>query len=1155
MKKKTGSAGANGKDVTPKAALHAIEQSIAECRIDEARSGCERLLAQQPRNTELLHRLGIILITLKDSGRATQVLEQAARHAPKDARLHNDLGIAFEKNGEFGPAEEAYRKALRLAPNLPEAHSNLADLLLKMERPGEAIPHAQKGIELKPTDSLAWQALGDALLMHGKTDEAIATYEKAIQLPNPQLKAFTALARTYVPRGRRDEAIKVLREGRTRFSDDPKILNDLGLALGSMKRYEEAQELFETAYRHLQEPATLYNVLTNLGFMKKSAEMFALENEVLKQPQPNVALSPLFGEASASCNWGLQERLLPHFMQWCAMDDRKLTAAGQNMLLLMPIPSVTPAMIKNLAERIAATHRRQTKHYEFMPDHAPAMSSQSKLRIGYLSGDFKLHVVNYFASGQFSHYDKQYLEVYCYSNLDTSEEDEITDQYRAAVDRFINVTGLDEKELVQQINNDGIHVLIDLAGYTGASRLNVMCHRPAPVQMTYLGYPFTTGLKEVDYVLSDPWLNGPENAAAFVEQNLEISPSFISSGKLPASRENLEPPFLRNDYITFGSFNNCYKLNRPTIAVWSRILTQVVDSRLVLNNPRYKSPLTQENIFKEFEQNGIPRERIAIVTDRHPKGIHLYWYQDIDISLDAFPQTGGTTTFESLWMGVPVVTLVGSVHYERLSYSIMKNCGTDIDDLIAFNTEEYVNRAVALARNRQRIANLHAMLSRNMRESILFDPARQVRHYEDSLIEGWNRKFPDQPKFTPETFVYTRLNTPAVPLVATVSDPDNLYRYVIHEQGRWFAPEYGMLEKLAQHLQGLAVEIGGEPGFFSLELARTGMQALSLSTSTVAGRLIRAAAEKDGIGERIEVRLESARTSLLDRAKLENVGLLRIGVEANDGNAGPIVKNPLFWKSNAPLVLLSVHSGNGADLSTAVKLSAMGYRLYRLLPGLGCFAPYSLEEALDPYTLYLLACPPEREPPLITAGILVPEPEPIPPEEVAALSNAGQTADPWQQMDEWVVHCTRKVHDSNKESGVRLGYLQLALKAQQTLVDSAPSTTRRISLARLLSDIGRRAEAISLLNQSVVEIEQGSAQVTLPFLAPSGTWDDIPPGDRLAEWLFAGLIETRCRLAAHSTYFLSANELEPLDLLPSVGFETDFSRNVQRARLARQGQG
>lgn len=1135
------------------AELQSLDVLFASHRFGEARLACERLLTKYPDNPALLHKLGTALIRLKEFDDAKATLKKAVALAPQDARIRNDLGIAHEKDDDLAAAETCYREALARAPNLAEAHSNLADLLIKLVRPDEAIAHAREAVRLTPSNPLCWQALGDALQMHGETQEAIGCFEKAVLLPPPNGKSYAELARAYLAQDRKDEAIAVLQKARLLFGDDPRILNDLGLALGSLKRFKEAQELFETAYRRLNEPTTLFNVLVNLRFMQKDAEMFALADEVLKHPQPNVALTPIFGQAAATCEWQLQERLLPHFLEWCALDNDMLTTAGQNLLWILPTPSVAPAAIRDIAEKVADTHRRQIRHYRLGISHARAHAARSKLRVGYLSSDFRQHAVNYFISGLLSHYDKQHFEVFCYSNLAERDEDDITAQYKKAVDGFVRVTEMDDTALARRIADDGIHILIDLSGYTAGMRMNVMYHRPAPVQATYVGYPFTTGIREIDYALADPCLNTPENAANFVEDILEIPASYYSCSGFPVVPDaGVAPPVTRNGYVTFGSLNNCYKLNRPTVAAWSRILARVPAARMILNNPRYSSPRTQENVLKEFEQHGIPRQRITIITGGHPQGSHLHWYEDIDIALDAFPQTGGTTSFEATWMGVPLITLAGEVLYQRLSYSILKNCGTEVEDLIAFDVDAYVDRAVALANDPARIAELHATLPANLRQSILGDPARHTRFFEEALIEGWNRKLPERPMFAAADFVYSTLDTPAAPLVATVQDPGNLYRYVVEEQGRWFAPEYALLGRLAAASDGLAVEVGGEPGFFSLELAHTGMRALCLSTSTVAGRLVRAAAGKSGIADRVEVRFQSARTNLLDRAELENVALLRIGVEANDGEAGPVANNPRFWAKNAPLVLLSVHCDGHIDLSTAGRLVGMGYAPYRQLPGLGCFVPCRLEETPDPYMLYLLLCPPERKATLLAAGLLVDAPQAIPAEGIAGLSSLSQkTDDPWRQMDEWVLHCARRGLDPALDVAARWGYLELGLQSQTTLMAAAPSTTRRMTLIRLLSALGRRDEAVSHLNQCIADMEQGAAQVTMPFLGPSPTWDEIPASDRLAEWLFAALVETRCRLAAHSTYFLADKDTAILSALSSIGFETSFSKGSQRARSAR----
>lgn len=1108
-----------------------------------------------PEQAALLHKDAVGLIGLGRPAEAAETLARAVRLSPRDAALRNDFGIAQEKCGDFAAAESSYREAIRLAPALAQAHSNLADLLAnKLERPGEAIKHAREALRLTPANPLSWQALGQALEMHGEHDEAIRAYEQATQLPPPQAKVFAALARAYAARGRGEQAIAVLDQAQSLCGDDPKILNDRGLVLGQLKRFEAAQQCFEAAYARLQEPTTLFNILTNLSLMNRPERVLELADEVLKHSQPNVALVPLFNQASLSCQWALQQRLLPHFMEWCAMEDGRQMAAAHALLRLLPIPGVAPSAIRDIAEKVAATGRHQIRHYQRAVDHAKAMEPRPKLRIGYLSADFRQHVVNYYISGLLSHYDKQHFEVYCYSNLDPAHEDAITEQYRKAVDRFIRVSEMSDEQLIAQIAGDGIQLLIELSGYTAGTRVGCMHRRPAPVQLTYLGYPFTTGMSEIDYSFSDPWQNGPENADCFVERILEIPHVYASSSALPVTRSRPEAPFVRNGYVTFGSLNNCYKLNPLTIATWARILHRVPQSRVILNHPNYASAVARESVLAEFEGNGIDRGRVEIISGRHPKGWHFYWYDDFDIALDSFPQTGGATTLEAIWMGVPVVTLVGTVQYQRSSYSQLKNCGTDIDDLVAFSLDEYVDRAAALALNPERLRELHALLPLNIRDSLLFDPARHVRYFEEALIEAWNGKFPDQPRFTPESFVYTKLESPASPIVATVSQPGDLHAYVVKEQGRWFAPEYQAIHRMANALGGTAVEIGSEPGFFSLEASQAGLRAICFSTSTVSGRLIASASRRNGVEDRVDVRLESPRTNLLDRAGLAGVTLLRIGVEANDGAAAAIARNPRFWQENSPVVLLSVHCGDRTDLSAAERLQAMNYRFYRYLPSLDFFVPHRLGEALDAYALYLLGCPPGHEPALAGAGLLVADASPVPASEAELLSAATLSDEPLRRMDEWIVRCAMLVSDPQRNAGERLAMLELALKTQATLVESAPSTTRRMTLARLLQDAGHRAESVSLLNQCLAEIQRQQASITEPFLAPSRNWEAPFSRERFAEWLVAALAETRCRLAAHSTFFLSPGDIESLEIVATLGFETAFSRAALDSNRARQAQ-
>lgn len=1112
---------------------------------------CRGWLAETPDNPELLHQLGVISEQLGLHREACDLLQRARRLSSPSADLCNNLAIALESTGDLQAAETAYYEALRINPHHPESHGNLATLLLKVDRPAEALTHAEQALKLQPNNPLHWVAAGDAFQVVGRFEEAAEVLRHALTLSRVPRRAYTSLARIYFLLRRDEDALFVLQKAIDSIGEDPLLLNDLAMALGSLKRYEEAQPLFERAYEQLQDPVALFNIVQNLSRMKCWEDLFALEAEVLRHPQPNTAIPSLFGAAASTCNWDLIDRLLPHVLEWFeAEESNKITVAIQNVLYLMPQSSVAPMDIRRTLERVAQKKRKIYSHSQPAFDYAPAFETQKKLRIGYLSGDFRVHAVNTFFSGLLSFYDKAYFEVYCYSNLSAESEDDITAQYKRAVDAFINVSEMNDIELAQRIHSDGIHILIDLSGYTAASRLSVMFYRPAPVQACYLGYPFTTGMEEVDYYLADRWLNGPENARHFTERILEIEASFITTGEHTIYPRSFVPPVQRNGYITFGSLTNCYKLNREVIATWSRVVLSVPNARIILNHPNYSLELTRSFVLNEFEKHGVSQDRVTLVWDRHPEGSHLYWYEDIDIALDTFPLTGGTTTFESLWMGVPMITHVGDVYYERLSCSILMNCGVAMDDLIANDEDEFVAKAMRLAGDPEKVANLRQVLCEELPRSILCDASRHVRFFEQALIEGWNGKFPERPLYTPANYEYLPLSTPAAPWVATVNVPGNLHRYVVQEQGRWFAPEYSMLSILAPHVKGIAVEIGSEPGYFSLELAQSGVPAISLSTSTVSAKLTEAAAMKAQIADSVHVVLESPLTGLLDRLERADVGILRIGVEANDGRAGVVEQNPYFWTHNRPLVLLGIHSKDQPDLSVAGQLSKQGYIHYRFVPGVMAFQRHSFETALDPYVLYLLACPEEHVDRLKAAGLVIDQLTTLPEQQMLALMSAGQSADPQSQLDEWVVGAAMRAYDALLGLADRLTSLMSAIEVQESLLQSAPSITRRLTLARLLSDAGRRAEAVAQLSLALSEIEQGSSTVTMPFLAPSATWDTVASGDHLAEWLFSSILETRCRLAAHSTYFLSPQDVSQLELLNQVGMTTEFSRKVLQLQTA-----
>jgi predicted O-linked N-acetylglucosamine transferase (SPINDLY family) len=259
--------------------------------------------------------------------------------------------------------------------------------------------------------------------------------------------------------------------------------------------------------------------------------------------------------------------------------------------------------------------------------------------------------------------------------------------------------------------------------------------------MTWLDYPCTSGCAEVDYIIGDRWLYTPQHAELFIEKMLVLENSCYFVTDYPVVPPQALLPVNKNGHITFGSLMHPYKMNPGVIDAWRDIMSKVKDARFVLNHPKLRGfPL--ENLLKVFEAQAFPMDRLTIISAQHESGNHLSHYLDIDITLDTFPQTGGTTTLDSLSMGVPVISLVGDVYFERISYSLIQNSGlSDTAPLIATTLEEYVDKAVALAENRMLLNHIHDELIQNLRNSPIFSAKEMTRQLEAGFRQAWHEIF------------------------------------------------------------------------------------------------------------------------------------------------------------------------------------------------------------------------------------------------------------------------------------------------------------------------------------------------------------------------------------------------------------------------------
>ena len=359
--------------------------------------------------------------------------------------------------------------------------------------------------------------------------------------------------------------------------------------------------------------------------------------------------------------------------------------------------------------------------------HEKRRSNSPKIRIGYISPDLHFHVVAFFSYAFLHDYDKRRFEVFCYTDC---EEDNASREFASMVDHWQNVRGLPDEKVAEIVYQDKLDILIDLTGHTAWGFLQTMAYKPVPVQVSGIGYFDTIGLPAIDYFLADHYTDPPENDAYFVEKLIRLPHSHFCFMWHDNPQEPAPAPFQKNGYVTFGSFNNFSKVTDGMLELWGKILAAVPDSRLFLKAAIFNNPYGRKLALERIQQAGIPAERL-ILGEQEAK--YLQAYNEMDIALDTYPYPGGGTTCDALYMGVPVITLVGERHNARFGYSLLMNAG--LSELCAFSPEEYVEKAVALANDKERLRCYHQAI----RPQLLASPVMQAADYMGEVEQAFTR--------------------------------------------------------------------------------------------------------------------------------------------------------------------------------------------------------------------------------------------------------------------------------------------------------------------------------------------------------------------------------------------------------------------------------
>jgi protein O-GlcNAc transferase len=621
-----------------------------------------------------------------------EVLALAPQHA--DA-LHYS-GLAAFQSGDVDTALERLERAVAAEPQRPRIYSDLG-AVLRMKGQVEAARSAlERAVAADPGHTQAWHNLGMTYRALGDFARAGACLERAVSLDPSLAVSHNALGTVRRVNGDLPGAVSAFRAATQANPQFAEALSNLGLALHESGRAGEAEQMLKRA---LAVTPNLAEAHFNLATVYHAEGEFDGAREALRR---TVALEPKHSEARSAL-------LFTHHYDPAMSGETILEQArAWNRLIAEPL---------------------RTKR---LP-HVNARDPDRRLRVGYVSPDFRTHSCAFFLAPLLAAHDRENFEVFAYS--DVKKPDEMTVSLRAVTDHWCEARAFDHDGLAQRIRADGIDILVDLQGHLSDNRLPVFAMKPAPVQMSWLGYPGTTGMQAIDYRISDEIADPPGAESQFAEKLLRLPGPFLCFGPPPDSPE---PNWRARDAdapIVFGSFNTVSKLTPQVVQLWARILASVPNSRLVLKSYWLGRRKVVERVLALFEAQGIARARVACLSWIEAIGGHLDAYDGIDIALDPFPYNGATTTLEALWMGVPVIALRGGRHSGRVGASLLTHAGCS--ELLAETPEEYVAGAVALATDEPRRRTYRQGLREAMLNSPLLDGADFARRMETAYRDSW----------------------------------------------------------------------------------------------------------------------------------------------------------------------------------------------------------------------------------------------------------------------------------------------------------------------------------------------------------------------------------------------------------------------------------
>ncbi|MDR2093155.1 MAG: tetratricopeptide repeat protein [Azoarcus sp.] len=703
-------------------------------RLGQVKDGLAHLRAARrlaPRDTGVLCSLSGGYVKAGNWHKAKSILLEVVRMPHPQAAHYCLLGLACQCLGELDEALTAFKKATSLAPHYPDAWVSLCHLYIQknvLDKAGDAL-HTL--FTLVPTATSTFDLAGDLALTRGDTQEAAKFFKQAADSAPEQRDIQSKLAITQVMNGDALAAIDTMERLHALGASDDWILEKLG-AVFTLKYWTPmARESLEMAVERNPDNIDAWNLLLAVYTRSGESEKVRKAADTLLEKDPD-NIAAMLHLATWYNDQGRHDEALALLDRARTRQPSAHTTYSKTLWTLVSASSASAADILSVAramdEHIFRPHLRGNDFAD--RDRNP----ERRLRIGWLSSDMRRHPVSAFVQPFLPHLDRERLEIFVYYNF--SEEDAITRQIKQHADHWRTVVGIGDDSLADLIEGDEIDILVDLNGFTDGGRTDMVARKPAPIQASWLGFPGTSGMTAMDYILTPPdpvlekgeWCSEtPWPLPDCYGVRADISEAAIAPG-LPCER--LQTPF------TFACLNHFRKASEKTIELWSRILVRLPEARMILVAIGGKDDDTIRYFTGQFERHGVDPRQLAF-RGYAPRQQYYESYNEIDLGLDPFPFNGGTTGYDSIWMGVPFVTWPGEHLCARMGKAILENAG--LHELVADSAEAYVDIAVRLAHDRERLKALRAGLRERMLASPLLDAPRMARNLETAFRGMWRR--------------------------------------------------------------------------------------------------------------------------------------------------------------------------------------------------------------------------------------------------------------------------------------------------------------------------------------------------------------------------------------------------------------------------------